>query len=199
MAFIYRIVNQINGKSYIGKTEGTVEKRFKEHLSEHKRERCKNRPLYRAFLKYGPENFTVETPEETENAVEREIYWIEFYDTFSEGYNATKGGDGKPYIDEEHVLNALFENELNCSKTAATLKIDWSTVVKIAKKYGFYVRTVIDAQDKHNTILNAEIVREIRKPYKPKVFGKRKIAKILNIPVDAVQHVISGHTWKHIN
>ena len=31
MAYIYQITNDINGKIYIGKTERTIEERFKEH------------------------------------------------------------------------------------------------------------------------------------------------------------------------
>ena len=86
--FIYKITNKVNGKVYIGKTEETVEKRFKQHLSEYLKERSKNRPLYRAMQKYGKENFEVCTLEETNNSSEREIFWIEFYSSYSNGYNA---------------------------------------------------------------------------------------------------------------
>ena len=34
MAYIYKITNNVNGKIYIGKTEHSVEKRFKEHCSD---------------------------------------------------------------------------------------------------------------------------------------------------------------------
>ena len=39
MAYIYKITNQINGKSYIGKTEKiNPHERFKEHLRECKKD-----------------------------------------------------------------------------------------------------------------------------------------------------------------
>ena len=38
MAFIYTITNAVNGKVYIGKTLRSVEKRWKEHIQESKRE-----------------------------------------------------------------------------------------------------------------------------------------------------------------
>lgn len=60
MSYIYKITNMINGKSYIGKTNLSIEKRFKEHCRDSKKERCENRPLYSAMNKYGIENFTVE-------------------------------------------------------------------------------------------------------------------------------------------
>ena len=35
---------------------------------------------------------------------DRERYWIEHFKTFKYGYNATKGGDGKAYIDYQLVI-----------------------------------------------------------------------------------------------
>ena len=40
MAYIYKIINNINQKIYIGKTSSTIEKRFKEHCNDSKKERC---------------------------------------------------------------------------------------------------------------------------------------------------------------
>ena len=34
MAYIYQITNDINNKIYVGKTEFSIEKRFKEHCSD---------------------------------------------------------------------------------------------------------------------------------------------------------------------
>lgn len=34
MSYIYKITNKINKKLYIGKTEFSIEKRFKEHCSD---------------------------------------------------------------------------------------------------------------------------------------------------------------------
>ena len=66
MAFIYKITNKVNGKIYIGKTEKSIELRFKEHCREFTKARSKDRPLYRAFNKYGVENFSIELVEITE-------------------------------------------------------------------------------------------------------------------------------------
>ena len=86
MAYIYKIVNKINNKVYIGQTTDTVEKRFQEHIAESLRNRSKNRPLYKAFLKYGTENFYIEAietlPADTFILQQREIFWIAFYKSF---------------------------------------------------------------------------------------------------------------------
>lgn len=52
MAYIYKITNNINGKIYIGKTEFSVEKRFKEHCQDSKKERCEKRLVKFLLLKH---------------------------------------------------------------------------------------------------------------------------------------------------
>ena len=49
MAYIYKIENDINGKVYIGKTEFSIKRRFKEHCKEAFRENREQRPLYAAI------------------------------------------------------------------------------------------------------------------------------------------------------
>ena len=96
---IYLIQNNINKKCYIGKSSD-IEKRWKYHKENYQSIKEYDKPLYRGFRYYGLENFTFSIIEQindynNSNFVnEREQYWIEFYKGFSEGYNATKGGDG---------------------------------------------------------------------------------------------------------
>lgn len=42
MAYIYQITNDINQKIYIGKTEFSIEKRFKEHCKDAFKDRNEN-------------------------------------------------------------------------------------------------------------------------------------------------------------
>ena len=114
MAYIYKITNDINQKLYIGKTELSIEKRFKEHCSDAFRDRNEKRPLYAAMRKYGIEHFHIESIEETDNPEEREVYWIEYYGSFKNGYNATKGGDGKKLYDYDLIISRLKEHPYPC-------------------------------------------------------------------------------------
>lgn len=56
-----------------------------------------------AIKKYGSENFHAEEIEECDNSLlnEREKYWINFYNSYSDGYNMTKGGEGGNTMDTE--------------------------------------------------------------------------------------------------
>jgi hypothetical protein len=56
--------------------------------------------------KYGIEHFYIELLEETDNPEERERFWIEEKGSFKNGYNATLGGDGRPYLDYELLIEA---------------------------------------------------------------------------------------------
>lgn len=138
MAFIYKITNDVNEKVYIGKTLHSVEKRWKEHIKDSKRERTENRPLYRAMNKYGVEHFHIETIEECveEIAEEREVFWIKEYNSFGKnGYNATIGGDGKSYVHRALILWFWLGNMTSKSIKKLT-GYDGETIRKVLKSYG---------------------------------------------------------------
>ena len=127
--FIYKITNKVNNKIYIGKTMTSIEKRFQEHIRESRKKRAENRPLYRAIRKYGKENFAIELVESCpiEILSDREIYWIDYFSSYKEGYNATLGGDGRPSYDYN-----VFVKEFLSGKN----------IRDIAKEYGCCEDTV---------------------------------------------------------
>ena len=94
---IYLVTNLISYKMYIGKTEGTVEERWKQHMKNAKSGIQTH--LYRAIRKYGPEVFIAEGLTECnslEQLDELEKSWIILLGTHNgdSGYNMTFGGDG---------------------------------------------------------------------------------------------------------
>lgn len=143
MAYIYKITNDVNGKMYIGKTKYTNPKtRWREHLRDAEKEKCKNRPLYNAINKYGKEHFHFEVIEETDNPEEREQYWINELRTYvnfkdSNGYNATLGGDGNPWLElnEQEVIDYHI-NEANyiLGRTAKYFNVSNHSIEKILFK-----------------------------------------------------------------
>lgn len=93
MIGIYKITNNINNHCYIGQSR-QIEKRWNNHkiASSNKNDKGYNYPLYKAFRKYGIDNFTFEIIEECaiEQLNDKEIYWINYYNP---EYNQTTGGD----------------------------------------------------------------------------------------------------------
>ena len=149
MAYIYKIVNKANNKVYIGQTADTVENRFKYHIAESLRGRSKNRPLYKAFHKYGIENFYIEAIEElspdTTLLQQREVYWIAYYKSFcgdsdSWGYNATRGGDSRLLFDYDFIAQDLLKTK-SLSQTSVNCGCTTDTVGKIANMYSILYLT----------------------------------------------------------
>ena len=96
MAYIYRILNNVNGKMYIGETMNNPTDRKVQHFSNLRCHRHANIILQRAYDKYGEDKFTFEVLFECPDEVrfEKEVETIALYDSFNNGYNLTPGGDG---------------------------------------------------------------------------------------------------------
>lgn len=120
---IYKIENIINHKVYIGQTSQErgfkdrycrkgrgIERVYNSYLYEQKHNRCYNVHLFKAIEKYGFDAFVVDEIFDvalTEYELnEKEIFYIEKFDSFRNGYNSTLGGDGtsgyQPPIGKNH-------------------------------------------------------------------------------------------------
>jgi group I intron endonuclease len=106
IATIYKIINDINNKIYVGQTWKTAKKRFKRHCAEARWKNTKNMPIILAIKKYGQEHFKVKILEKLKNPTQkevddREIYWVNHLNTFSpNGYNL-KAGQGNGIFSQE--------------------------------------------------------------------------------------------------
>lgn len=95
---IYKITRKDTGQAYIGLSEN-IERRWHEHTHNPS---LKHSYIDRAIHKYGEDKFYFEIVEELPNdralLMEREAYWVAYYDTYKSEfhYNLTPGGDFNP-------------------------------------------------------------------------------------------------------
>lgn len=132
MGYIYKITNKINNKSYIGQTITPIKDRMNKHYSHSK---VATTGIDYAIHLYGQENFIVETLCECLNSEldVMERYYIQYYNTYNDGYNLTIGGQDistKLILDEDQIIQEYLSGmtiiELSikyqcCQKTISNL------------------------------------------------------------------------------
>lgn len=128
MGYIYKITCKATNKLYIGKSESSVAQRWDGHcraafLESHS---DYNFPFHRAIRKYGIDNFIIETIDSTNDAEElkeKEKYWINFYNSYYDGYNATLGGDGQCKYDYDKIVNYYLAHDNSLTQTCKFFNI----------------------------------------------------------------------------
>lgn len=156
---IYIIKNKINKKVYIGQSVNSA-MRWSTHKSQ-----AKNSPkkitIDKAMYELGIENFWYEVIETTENYNEREIYWINYYNSIiPNGYNLLLGGDGaqiginsaNALIRDKNILNTLM-NELSFTDIKMS---------DLANKYGVS-KKVISSINRGNSYYDENRTYPLRK------------------------------------
>lgn len=148
-----------NGKSYIGYTSKTLEKRLEEHISA--ANNGSTTKFHKAIRKYGSDTITseclIDSIETKEQAKLLEIESIEKYNTFgrnSNGYNMTKGGDGNSLFGEE---NGMY-GKTHSNKTKEKLSLLASN--RTGEKNGMHKSNRTDEERKNHAIKIAEIRKE---------------------------------------
>lgn len=207
MAKIYIITNNINEKSYIGWTSLSLEERLKNHIKDSKNRKYEKRPLYSAMNKYGADKFHIELIEETDNPQEREIYWIEQYNSYHCGYNATKGGDGKSLIDFEYAKKR-YEEVQNLVLVAKEMNIDTKHLGQVLREMGVQTLTSIEVnrRDRSKIVNQYDLKDNFIQSFPSAIDAARFLGKITSTSKGASSHITDvcrgkqksayGYKWK---
>lgn len=134
---IYKIENLINGKVYIGQSKDIL-KRWRIHRCC--RSERSHYPLYRAFAKYGLENFSFEILEECDSSLlnAKEEYWGTQFDCYvPNGYNQAKFGNSQSVPQK---LSVKLVEEI---KERLILREE-ITRQELAEEYGVTIDTIRD-------------------------------------------------------
>lgn len=111
MGIIYKVSNINNDKIYIGQTIRTLKERWEQHITDSHNKKDITNHFHNAIRKYGAQSFNPIILEECDNDLlnEREKYWINYYDSYNNGYNSTLGGNGREgyIVDIDLVINLI--------------------------------------------------------------------------------------------
>jgi len=144
---IYKHTCLISGKSYIGQTKRLINIRLNEHIQLSNR--WSQTHFHRVIRKYGVENFTSEiivenVPDYMISAFEK--YWINFYNTFKNGYNMTEGGEG--------TVSRIMTNETKIKIKKSYLIVNSETGLSIAQEIGLNLSKSLIQNGKFFNVLN---------------------------------------------
>ncbi len=166
---LYQAECSITGKKYIGYTNSnkTFERRKYEHynnaFSGHKTK------FYNAIRKH-PDNFVWTVLEEVdthEQAKKREIELISEFNTYREGYNSTKGGDGGDL--SEHRTYKTKEISKEEENDIIQMYVDGVGKAEICRKYPNHSITFITSLLRRNGIEELPPINQRnKKDYKSK-------------------------------
>ena len=159
---IYKITNKKNGLMYIGCTVYSLDKRFYEHIYRSQIFEYKSK-LYNSIRKYGKQSFEIDLicECEIENMHMCEIKYIEMYDTYTNGLNSTRGGEGclgYEHTDEtkEKISNILKNGASHKGKTYEQLygdnSFDEKSKRSLSVKLGWETISDEDKQKRVNKV-----------------------------------------------
>lgn len=216
--YVYKIINTINKKSYIGITKN-IESRFDFHKTRYNKS-SKNeyieKPLYKAFRKYGIEKFKFLVLYEgltLEEAKNKEVELIKKFKTLTHenGYNITKGGDWRSNSGENNSTTKLTEKEVldirSQIENGENIKVvyaKYSDKITFAGFQGIYLgrNWKYLGKPKNNVLpngasINKDMVLKIRAMYDE---GKNphQIAKELGLEYKKCWRICKRDTYKNI-
>lgn len=131
LGYIYKIVNDINDKVYVGETTRNLEVRFSEHCYDKR----SNSQIHKAIKELGVQHFKIVEIERVplDQLYEREAYWVEYYNSYYKGYNGTIDGHGvndfknRRFYQSVHVIepNLYFDSAESLGRDISRLTA-WS-------------------------------------------------------------------------
>lgn len=176
---IYKIENLINKKVYIGQSNNIYKRYHFHHKSDcfNKNSPAYNFQIYQAIRKYGIQNFSITVLElcDIDKLNEKEIFWINYYDSFKNGYNRTSGGQN--WSENIHSLETEEKRKLTREKNDS-LKGEKHPRAKLSND------EVINIRQRY---INGETVEDIYKDYYKKYQN-----------VGTLKRIIFGQTYKEV-
>lgn len=168
--YIYKIINNINGKVYIGQSTNP-EKRFKEHCY---RKKLDNSLIDIAIQEYGKENFSLEIIGYFEDYNQKEKDYIrEFNSKTPNGYNIAEGGEEPPILKGKDNPHTTITKE-KAKEVQEKLLNDLRPLKIIIEELGVS-RDVIRHINEGSSWKNSELTYPLRKE---SILQKKRVEKV---------------------
>ena len=134
--------------------------------------------------------------------LEREKYWIKYYDSYNNGYNATLGGDGQLKYNYDDIVNYYLTHNFSVIKTCQYFHIYDQVVYSALKSKNIDYKNLKNYSSKQkynkkillvekNMIFNS--MKEIDEYFNKTVH--QNIRRCLN----GITKKAYGYTWKEID
>lgn len=200
---IYRIYWGTN--IYIGKSQH-IEERFKKHLYMLKTGKHHNYLMNIYYSRYGLPELEILEECSREELDAKEIEYITKFDSFNNGLNLTKGGEGSYLKDPEHylpTLELLVDNKLKHYEISEITGLSCNIVSLISSKHTSYrwLKEVYpDLWDKLENRCEGEEIYLIKEGVIEKVTSRVLFENTHNISSSHLSRLISGdikstHGW----
>lgn len=160
---VYRIWNNLTGDSYIGSTTKEIELRLQDHLQ--KSAKKVDNKFHKAIENFGSQAFEIELLDEvetTDELAQKEIHYIEAYNTMKNGYNSDRGGGFRKTIYQFELNNpkpiAIYDTleEAGNSVNASRKTISNACLGSLKSAKGFlwsYTPEYPEVEDKRSKIV----------------------------------------------
>lgn len=111
---VYKIENIITGKFYIGSSKN-ITIRWQEHIRNLSKGCHLNNHLQFAWNKYGAESFSFIVLEycEIDFIIEREQYYLDFYEAVEKGYNILRVAGSSPEIRSQRISESKLDHSVS--------------------------------------------------------------------------------------
>lgn len=185
---IYVLKNKINDMVYVGQTTATLHERLLQHLKPSTRKAKGQYKLYSAIEQLGSDNFYIELLEDDipfESLDEREEYWIDYYDSFNNGYNSTPGGKGGLLIYKDEDCDRIISMlKSGCTKGEVAKEFNCCeyTIVRVVKKMGYRYPEELQP--------NKRVDRELILSMYLEGYTKKRISEIIKCNEKTVRRVL---------
>lgn len=156
---IYKIVNTLNGKTYVGSTKD-FQKRWKRHFNDLEKQQHSSIKLQRSYNKHGKNVFVCEIieeiPYEKDKILEREQYWIDTLNSKENGYNIADASFGDCLTNhplKEEII-AKMKKTLRDKISAMSVEERKEKWGKPGDKNGMYGRHRTEEEKRHLSEIN---------------------------------------------